>query len=871
MTASGMTDPDNDLRVPSAEEDGAAGGVRIPETGSASESEETADDGSSFASGGRRPTREELESKYRQDPRFTMLFEHGKTEDPEHPKRHYVRVGGIRLTPKRILILSGFLLIMLGCLGACVFFLMKDLDRSIECARAIALYNAGDYDDAKDKLIRVLSRDPHRENALAALANIYHHYGDWGNETFFRQRLVRLDPLNKQYYDDYLKSAMRARNYNVIYSQLSLKKIDNETLDPETAALYLLSALHSGHVPEGKSFYRSKSLAEPNFFAQTEMGRFAETLLKAEPLVPREADKLFAALDDVKDPSVRFEILNMRVYLLSKIPDEESASKIEAMLIESAELNNFAGAPLLANYYFSRYRFEDAIRVSEEFLKNKVNTEMPVLYGESSLLSGQPELIPPMADRIRKLKGRQSRIIAAYLDALTAFAAGDLAETKSRLQASGSTIETPMSLLISLILAVNNGSASEVRLMLNRLMTRAPFLDLRERARSAALRFLLSELGDMKSFPDSRQVADYAAIANLIQMPGDDNSFLQRIIMLDKYDRNALNEDELQATLMKFPGDLVLLQIATEYYLFRNDTKHAMDYIEQYRKDTEGTGPDEMTVLYMLVLDQLGRHEEAEEEFRGIMERDPDNGDLLFYYYTYCARHGFLDPLRELEKRVAALPQDSSLREFLPFIQAEIRFADGDRKAALDVFESAKTERPDLIDYAGDFLAAGDRTDAAIGRYLSIQENAPDKAQLHLKLSRLYRKKNDLPSARKHAYAAWAQDREDLDARFAYAQFLVEEKQYADAIEVLKFPQYKAVFPENVLDLWGVAMREQMRFDFRNARYTPAFEAAKHLLIYFPYDEEAQDYIRRVEQIRQEEKEQEAARAKKKTASSAAN
>jgi tetratricopeptide (TPR) repeat protein len=296
-----------------------------------------------------------------------------------------------------------------------------------------------------------------------------------------------------------------------------------------------------------------------------------------------------------------------------------------------------------------------------------------------------------------------------------------------------------------------------------------------------------------------------------------------------------------------------------------------MDYIEQYRKDTEGTGPDEMTVLYMLVLDQLGRHEEAEEEFRGIMERDPDNGDLLFYYYTYCARHGFLDPLRELEKRVAALPQDSSLREFLPFIQAEIRFADGDRKAALDVFESAKTERPDLIDYAGDFLAAGDRTDAAIGRYLSIQENAPDKAQLHLKLSRLYRKKNDLPSARKHAYAAWAQDREDLDARFAYAQFLVEEKQYADAIEVLKFPQYKAVFPENVLDLWSVAMREQMRFDFQNARYTPAFEAAKHLLIYFPYDEEAQDYIRRVEQIRQEEKEQEAARAKKKTASSAAN
>ena len=873
MTTPGTTDPDNDLRVPSAEEDGAAGDARIPEAGSVSdESEETADDGSSFVSGGRRPTREELESKYRQDPRFTMLFEHStKVEDPDRPKRHYVRVGGIRLTPKRIVILSGFLLIMLGCLGACVFFLVKDLDRSFESARAIALYNAGDYDDAKDKLVRVLSRDPHRENAVAALANIYHHYGDWGNETFFRQRLVRLNPLNKQYFDDYLKSAMRARNYNVIYSQLSLKQIENEAMDPETAALYLLSALHSGHVSEGKSFYRSKSLTEPKFFAQTEMGRFAETLLKAEPLVPREADKLFAALDDVKDPSVRFELLNMRVYLLSKIQDEENEAKIEAMLIESANLNNFAGGPILANYYFSRYRFEDAIRVSEDFLKTKVNTEMPVLYGESSLLSGQPELIPAMADRIRKLEGRQSRIITAYLDALTAFAAGDLAETKSLLQASGNLIETPMSSLISLILAVNSRSVSEVRLTLDRIMTRAPFLDIQERARSAALSYLLSELGDMKGFPDSRQVADYAAIAGLIQTPGDDNSFLQRIIMLDKYNRNALKEDDLQAILKEFPGDLVLLQIATEYYLFRNNTKLAMDYIEQYRKDSDDSGPDDMTVLHMLVLDQLGRHEEAEEEFRSIVERDPDNGDLLFYYYTYCTRHGFLERLRELEKRVAALPQNSSLREFLPFIRAEIRFADGDKKVALDAFESAKTGRPDLIDYAGDFLAAGGRTDAAIKRYLSIQEDTLDKVQLNLKLSRLYREKNDLASARKHAYAAWSQDREDLDARFAYAQFLVEEKDYADAIDVLKFPQYKAVFPENMLDLWSVAMRQQMKSDFANARYTPAYEGAKHLLVYFPYDDEAQDFIQRVEQIRQEEKEREAIRSRKKTASSPSN
>ena len=861
MTAPGTTDPENDLRVPSAE-DGAAGDVRIHEPSETDAADEESGDESETSSSGVRPTREELESKYRQDPRFSMLFDHHASRDGETPKRKYMRVGGIRLTPKRIVILSGFLLIVLACIGACVFFLVKDLDRSIECARAIALYESGDYAQAKEKLVRVLSRDPHKESAVAALADIYHHYGDWGNETFFRQRLARLNPLNKQYFDDYLESAMRARNYNVIYSLLNLKLIEGETLDPDTEALFLISALHSGHVQDGKSFFRSKTLSDPGYFSRTERGRFAEVMLKAESLVPKEADKLFAALDDIKDPAVRFELLNMRVYLLSKINDEENEARIEAMLIESAEMNNFAGAPLLANYYFSRYRFDDAIRVSEDFLKTKLNTVMPILYCESALLNGQPELIGPMADRIHSLDGRQSRIISSYLEALKAFAAGDLAETKNHLQAAGSTIETPLSTLMNLLIAINNRSVPEVRVILTRLMTRPPFMDFQERARSAVLRFLLSELGEMEGIPEPHLVAEYAAIADQIKTPGDDNSFLQRIILMDQYNRNVLNEDELQLMLDRFRGDPVLLQIAAEYYLFRRKPQQAMGYINQYRNGTgEDAVPDGMAVLHMLTLDQLGRTDEAEEEFRGIVEREPDNGDLLYYYYTYCSQHGFLDSMRELAKRVGSLPQNSPLREFLPFIQAEIKFADGDEKGALDMFESAKTSRPDLIYHAGDFLAAGGRTDAAIKRYLSILDgvDATDKVQLALKLSKLYREKGDREKALAQARSAWLQDREDRDAQFAYAQFLVEDKAYAEAVDVLKFPQYKAVFPEDVIELWGTAMREKIKLDYADGRYTPAFEGAKHLQIYFPEDATAQDYIQLIEQQRQEEKERDEA------------
>ena len=63
-----------------------------------------------------RLSREELERKYRNDPRFDMLFHHEKKLGQ---KGWYIKVGGIRLTVMRILILSGVLLVFLICLGAC--------------------------------------------------------------------------------------------------------------------------------------------------------------------------------------------------------------------------------------------------------------------------------------------------------------------------------------------------------------------------------------------------------------------------------------------------------------------------------------------------------------------------------------------------------------------------------------------------------------------------------------------------------------------------------------------------------------------------------------------------------------------------------
>ena len=207
-----------------------------------------------------RRSRAELERKYRDDPRFNLLFHH---ERKLGQKGWSIKVGGIRLTVIRILILCVFLLIFLVCLGACFFYAFKDIGKYKDYARASKLYAAGDYDAAKDMFLKVLVEDPNKEDAVAAMADIYHREGNWNNETFFRQRLMRLNPLDQKLRTDFLESAFRARNFAVIYSFLNLKIMEGEELSPDESALFVISSLHSGHILNGKNYYDLKRKSNP--------------------------------------------------------------------------------------------------------------------------------------------------------------------------------------------------------------------------------------------------------------------------------------------------------------------------------------------------------------------------------------------------------------------------------------------------------------------------------------------------------------------------------------------------------------------------------------------------------------------------------
>lgn len=796
-------------------------------------------------------TREALESKYRNDPRFNMLFDH-EIRKKRKKASHYVKVGGIRLTPKRILVLCIFFLVFLLCMCSSFFYALKDLGKYRYYSRARAVFEAGDYEEAKELFVKVINDDPNKEDAIKAMAQIYHHYGDWTNEAFFRQRLVRLNPLNEEYYRDFLNAAFRARNFGTIYSILNLKVMDNPELPPEEGALYLISALHSEHVPAGKEFYANRIKSNPKYFSGTEYGRYAELLLKASEITRDKARSLIASLPDIKDEQIRFETINTLLFFLAKQGTRESDEQMEKLLVEAVALNEFAGAPMLANYYFYHYRFADSIKVCEAYFKTKMNVIIPILYGESSLLSGHPEQIPPLAEKIRNLRGRQSKIIASYLDALYAFSKGDETELRAAILEAGATIETPLSSLMKLQLAISSDSSKEGLLLLERIIKDQPFLDFPQRARTVALEYLLKKANsDLTSDPDLLNTC--AEIALLIQTPGDDVSFLKRIILLDRFKRDLLTEEELLSAMNTYSGDPVLLWIAAEYYLKRGQAAHAMDYITEYYSLGKTEKNDSMIILHILALDQLGRKDEAETEFRTLVESRGD-GILLSLYFDFCAENRMYDSLKSLSAWIESLPKDSPNRAALPFIRAEILLSEGKQDQAYNLFEKSKSDNPQFIFHAATRLSEAGRTDAALARYKSIRDTYPDKTLINLNLSSLYDKKGDAKNALDCARRAWDVNQNDLQARYIYGKRLFAAGQYAEVISVFKFPQFKSSFPKEMLDLWAKAMHEQIKADFDAGRYTPAMEGAKYLLIYFPEDEAGQEYMEMIQAIRRHEK-----------------
>ena len=734
-----------------------------------------------------------------------------------------------------ILVIVLISVVLLSCLGFLGYFGIKAMRRSHLRSEARKAFAAEDWKKAESLLNEYVGKDPDSEEDFVRLAQVYNHFGNTGEEMLCWYKASTLNPLKPEYWDSYTTCAMNAREFAHFYAAFSRKSAMNAKQTPREMKLYLISAVMTDHAREAEKNYERIHKADPKFFQKDDLGRFMEILVTYAKHSAAERSKFFEQGMKSDDPFVRLEsILQRLVELELSGGNTESVDEQEETLLKKAvELNRFVAIPLLANFYFSRLKFNSVIETAEPFLADIPHLQLALVYAESCVYSAQPEKLKPLADRFHTL-GLRHRILASYFDALYDFTQGlekndDLAK---HMQEARGVIQTPLANLINLQIALNNDNEEKIVSTLETIMKQHPFNNVQERARLAVRHYLESKIVEKTELTEDSRIIK---IAQLISGSSNTDPLLMRIMIADQMKRNVLTRQILQENLEAFPSDPYLLEVAAEFELFHDNPGQCLDYVERfYALETEEPSFT-FDLLHMLALELSGKIDEAAKEFAALIENNEMNRRLLYRYLSFCIDHKRKDELSTMAEHLET-SDAPDLKALAPFFRAEEMFLQGKTEESLSLLETAKTDQPDFELYAADKFSSCGRVDQALSRYLALVDKYPDKRLVFANIAELKMAKGMKAEALSYAKQAWEFNQDNGIGQFVYAKMLAENGQYQDAEKVLKIPNHKIELPEEVMNLWMDIMHHAIEDSIAGERYMQAEEQCKHLLIFAPDD-----------------------------------
>ena len=259
---------------------------------------------------------------------------------------------------KRItLIVLGLLL--LASLLASALFGVKAVQRIRLRREAMAAYENKDYELAERLLQEYVQKDPDAEAAFVTLANIYREFGNAEMEAQMWQMASSLNPQNPEYLEKMLSIAVKSSSYPLLHGILGRKAKVDEAFTDQELYLYVISSFRSGYPKDAEEAYAKAVDADPEVFHKSELGRMAEFMVVYDSLSESDRDTYLTLTSQSDDPVIRFEALFFTVRRLDQREAEEA--DFERVLKQLVETNRFAGMPLLADFYFSKCRFNDVV------------------------------------------------------------------------------------------------------------------------------------------------------------------------------------------------------------------------------------------------------------------------------------------------------------------------------------------------------------------------------------------------------------------------------------------------------------------------------------------------------------------------------
>ena len=805
------------------------------------------------------------------------------------------------------------LIVLSSCLGLFGYFganKMKEARRRME---ARAAFDAKDWKRAEKLLKAYVSDHIYSEEDFVRLAQVYRHFGNTEEEMRNWGRASALNPHKREYWDNYLACAQNARAFPHLYTTLAYKLNLNEKLAPREQMLYFYSMLVMRRGKEAEQLYALMLDEDPDVFHRDDLGRLAEFLLTYGDLPPEDRLAFLKYGIDSEDPFVRLESILYYLDELQppdedgdKVADADEADGVheeenqaatggdkvaeadedenpdtdgdevatesevadgaehanaagraasfferkEAILKQVVDMNRFVGIPILAEFYFSRLKFASVIELAEPYLEDIDNAPLAIIYAESCVFDSHPEKLKALANHFRSF-GRKYRAQIIYFEALYDFclgpeASGDLFR---RMQDLGGEVQTDLSNLIHLQLALNNDNVEKVRSSLETIMWRPPFYDLRERARTSVRRYLWSKIEEEPALADDSRMA---RLAQLVSTPDVKDPFLMRLILSDLNRRNVVTRQIIEDDLKDFPEDPDLLRIAADFELFNGNPELCLEYTERYYALPDAERSTTVDLLHMLAQELAGNIDEATREYTALVDNSEMDRGLLYRYFMFCIQH---ERRAELEKMAERLDASSvpDLKALAPFFLAEAMFLDGKPDEAIALLETTETDIQDFALHAADMFRTHGRLERALSDYRGLLETYSDRRLILADIAEVYMEMGMMPEALSYAERAWETEMDDAHAQYVYAKILAANGRYQEAEKVLRIPYREVELEPEIEALWTDIMTHCVQEDFANRLFLRALDRANHYLIIFPGDYMFREFKDRAEEAFREE------------------
>ena len=493
-------------------------------------------------------------------------------------------------TLKRIL-LTFAILILLLCIACVSVLLIRHHNKLERFNKAKQAYLDEKYEDAKPLLRECLKDQYNDEEVNVMLAKIAESEEEWPQAVWHWQRASKLNPFKIEYSDNYITALQMTRDFNLVAEALELRKTQNTITQDQ----YLLLAFCQ--YMQGKQLEAKETLENVTDEAtkQKELATLLNFLLSDDEHTTEQQLDFLKKFHDSSDKFIAFETLLGSAIRYARLDDLANG---KACMEKASQVYPILGKPIQAEYLFRFGIISEAMTLLEEITQRYVTNEMGQMLGECYTMTGQATKLADLRQKF--LSGSNARITTGlYLEALHAYLTNDETLLTQNLAKWQDNFNSAIATLVKLYAMTCADNLEETVKYLSQI--------LRYELNDNTVQKTIEALGDntpntlyfnihgfayniglryVQKLVEKSQDARAAEVAIILQqyetpklLPGlrGHNKLLAQLAVAYKLSHDTLTQADIDNVMQNFPGDPLILNYISRYYLSHGDFGKSID------------------------------------------------------------------------------------------------------------------------------------------------------------------------------------------------------------------------------------------------------------------------------------------------------